>query len=294
MKFINLTIGKKISAGFGICLIMLAFVGIISFFGIRQLMRDAEEVIDGNLLDAALAQKELDHLNSAGKVNALLTDYNVTAINIEINHRKCPLGSWLYGEERKKAETLVPELSDLFKSIEMPHQKYHESVAAITENFKQADIMLPTLLVQRMVDHLNWAAKIRDDVMTQAGTIEVETDPTKCALGKWLNSDQAEKTYKNGDAEFRREWDQLLGTHKKLHQSALNVQKALNISPENAVTALQSQTLPLLNSTINHLNNLKAEAEHEIAGMKKANEIYTRSDRTSPGIHSFIIGFAAL
>ena len=155
MNWKNLTIGKKITVGFGIVLVMLTAVGLLCFTGVGSIVGNATQVIEGNKLDGVLAQREVDHLNWANRVNELLTNDSITALNVETDHHKCGFGKWLFGEGRKEAEILVPELASLFTEVETPHQKLHESAIEIGKIFKQADRELPTLLEKRMVDHLH-------------------------------------------------------------------------------------------------------------------------------------------
>ena len=63
MNWKNLTIGKRNAVGFGILFIMLVAVGLLSFTGVRSIVRNAEQVIKGNRLEGTLAQKEIDLLN---------------------------------------------------------------------------------------------------------------------------------------------------------------------------------------------------------------------------------------
>lgn len=133
MSWKNLTIGKKIAAGFGIILIMLTAVGLISFTGISKIITNADQVIEGNRLDSLLAQKEVDHLSWASKVIEVVTDDELTTLDIETDDHKCGLGKWLYGEGRKRAEAFVPTLGPLLKSIEAPHRRLHESAIQIAQ-----------------------------------------------------------------------------------------------------------------------------------------------------------------
>ncbi len=227
MNWREMTIGKKIGAGFGIILVLLTIVGIMSYTGTRGIVGNAEEVIDGNKLDGNLAQKEVDHLNWVNKVNALLTNDEVTKLEIETDDHKCGFGKWLYGEGRKEAEHLVPTLAPLFKEIETPHLALHNSAIAIGKVFRQANPNLPTLFTQREVDHLKWAAKIRDVFIQKKDDLGVQTDPTRCALGKWLISDEAKAAYRDGDGDFKQAWDAMVDTHKGLHQSAIGIESHL-------------------------------------------------------------------
>ena len=58
MNWKNLTIGKKIATGFGVIILLLIVLSVISFTGVGSIVKNAEEVIDGTALDGELAQKE--------------------------------------------------------------------------------------------------------------------------------------------------------------------------------------------------------------------------------------------
>ncbi len=283
MNWKNLTIAKKITLGFGIILALLSVVGLLSFTGVRNIVSDAGQVIDGNKLDGILAQKEVDHLNWVNRVNALLTDDAVTKLQVQTDHKKCGFGKWLYGEERNQAEQLVPSLASLLKAIEEPHERLHKSAIAIGKHFKQADTKLPALILQREIDHLNWAAKIRDTFLKNDRNLNVQTDPTLCALGKWLRTEEATHAYEKGDRDFRAKWDEMVSHHKSLHESAKVIEQLVKHSPEEAKLAYSDTTMPLLNKTIKNLRDLHKEAEHELKGIQKAKEIY--ASETLPSLH---------
>ena len=274
MNFKNLTIGKMVAVGFGVVLALLTLVGFLSYTGVGGTVTNAGLVIDGNMLDGVLAQKEVDHLNWTGKVTALLTDENVTELNVQVDDHKCGFGEWLYGEGRKEAEILVPSIAPLLKEVQEPHRKLHESAIAIGKVFKQANAQLPTLFAEREIDHLKWAARIRDTLLRESDSLDVQTDPTKCALGKWVNSEEAKTAYTNAGVDYKREWNNLLGTHEELHQSAIEIQKSLKISQEAARTVFEKKTLSILSKTLGQLEELQAEAEHELQGMFEANKVY--------------------
>ncbi|MDY7033966.1 MAG: methyl-accepting chemotaxis protein [Thermodesulfobacteriota bacterium] len=224
MKVRNLTIGKKNTLGFGVVLILLGLVVVLSFTGVGGIVKNAEHVIDGNRMDGMLAQMEVDHLNWAGQVNALLTDDTITELHVETNHRKSNFGKWLYGDGRKEAEKLVPSLSPILKDIERPHRKLHESAIAIRENFKQADPTLPGYLATRELDLLEWVVQVNEIFSKNLPGLDVNTDDHKCLLGQWLYGDGAKKAAA-GDEEFAQLIKPLKESHKRLHQSAIEIQE---------------------------------------------------------------------
>jgi methyl-accepting chemotaxis protein len=125
------SIGIKIKMGFGITLLLLAVVVALSFTGVGRLLVNAQDVITSNILEKLLAQREVDHLNWAKKVSAFILDENKTALGVELDDHKCGFGKWLYGEERKKTESVFTTLTPLLKEVEEPHRLLHLSATAI-------------------------------------------------------------------------------------------------------------------------------------------------------------------
>jgi len=130
-----MTIGKRIWMGFGLVLVLLVFLGLVAVRGISSIVANANEVILGNTLDRNLAQKEIDHLNWVAEVNELLTNAAVDELHVQTDDHKCAFGKWLYGEGRREAERRLPELASLFKAVEAPHRRLHESAIAIAEAY---------------------------------------------------------------------------------------------------------------------------------------------------------------
>lgn len=125
------TIGKRIGLGFGGGLGLLFLLAVFNFFGVGRIVGDAERVIEGNKLNAELAQREVDHLNWAAKVSGFLLDDQVSELAVETDYHKCGFGKWYYGKERTHAEELIPAIKPLLVQIEEPHKKLHESASAI-------------------------------------------------------------------------------------------------------------------------------------------------------------------
>jgi methyl-accepting chemotaxis protein len=169
MNLKQLTIGKQIALGFGVVLILLLILGSLSFTGVGGIVENAEEVIQGNKLDGNLAQKEVDHLNWANQINALLTDDSVTTLDVQTDHHKCGFGKWLYGEGRKEAEELVPDLVPILKEIEEPHKKLHASAIEIRKVFKQPHAGLALALSNRLTEHVHWVGDLGQALASEAG-----------------------------------------------------------------------------------------------------------------------------
>ncbi len=284
MKPQSLTIGKKIAAGFGIVLALTAAIVLISYLGVEHIVKNAGEVVSGNRLDALLAQKELDHLNWAGRVNALLTDEKVTTLDVQTDDHLCAFGKWLYSEQRRQTEQIVPALSPLLKEIEVPHQHLHLSAVEIGRLFKPADTDLPIILAEREIDHLRWAAKIRDAFLAGKNSLDVETDPARCALGKWIHSDRTAHIYQAGTSAFKQKWDHMLTAHKTLHESAAAIIQKMSASREDALKVYEKETLPTLDRTLSLIEEMKIESRNYLVGQQEARSVY--ATKTIPALEA--------
>jgi len=132
MHWKNFKLSLKFAFGFGLVIVLLCVVGAWSAIGIGGIVGNAGEVISGNKMRGDLVQKIVDHLNWAGKVNALLTNKNIHTLDVQTDPHKCGFGKWYYGEGRKEAERLVPDLKPLLDQVEDPHTRLHHSAVAIS------------------------------------------------------------------------------------------------------------------------------------------------------------------
>ena len=203
MNWKQITIGKKIAIGSGVILILLAVIGFLSYSGVDNIVRNAREVIRGNELDGILAQKEVDHLNWANKVNDLLTNDTVTKLEVQTDDHKCGFGEWLYGEGRIQAETLVPSLASLLKEIEEPHRKLHESAVEISHVFEQPHTGLALTLSERLTDHVSWVGRLGKALASEAGGLYSYQALLKNAVDQAMSVIQTDDNENQADLKTR-------------------------------------------------------------------------------------------
>ncbi len=131
MGWKNLSIGGKLAAGFGSILLLLAIISVSGWlsFGIVNAEIDNTKFLSG--VKDLLLQKEIEHLQWRDSVTTLFTDVQKTSLDAQTDSHKCKLGIWLLGEERKKAETKLPEIAALLQQLESPHRELHESIMAM-------------------------------------------------------------------------------------------------------------------------------------------------------------------
>jgi methyl-accepting chemotaxis protein len=283
MNWKNMTIGKKIAGGFGLVLTLLGAVVLLSYTGVGSIVTNAGEVIDGNRLDGNLAQKEVDHLNWANRVNALLNDVNVHKLAVETDDHKCGFGKWLYGEGRKHAEKLVPSLAPILKKIEAPHRHLHESAVQIGQLYRDVDGAMGNFLREKKTDHLAWAHKVKDVFVDPDLTeIKAETDSHKCGLGQWMYS-EAVSRLRGENAVFDAAWKALEEPHDKLHTSAKTLQQYLDRADRaGAGQYYMGTTKPLAYECLAKIDALLAWHDQQVADAREAGTVY--AEHTLPAL----------
>jgi methyl-accepting chemotaxis protein len=89
-------------------------------------------------LPLLLTEKEGDHLKWIGKCYELFAE-NKAELNVALEHDKCGLGLFLFGEKAQKLMTEDKEMASLLKSIEAPHKHLHESARKIKAVWNNTD-----------------------------------------------------------------------------------------------------------------------------------------------------------
>jgi len=80
-------------------------------------------------------------------------------------------------------------------------------------------------MLQREVDHLNWALKLSTDI--PKNQVTVEKDYTKCGFGKWYYSD-ARTNAERLLPKLKDLFSSIEEPHKRLHQSSIDIADKLN------------------------------------------------------------------
>ncbi len=277
MKWKNIKLGRKFLIAFGVIIGLLVISSLWSVFGISKLVVNAGEVVDGNALRSDLEHKYVQHLLWAGQVSDLLNNDEVTALNVQMDDHKCDFGQWYYGEGKKRALELAPELAPVFDQMEEPHTHLHATAKRIDAVFVQADRAVGAFLCEAKSDHLIWINTVKDLLMDgrQANSLGVQLDPTLCAFGKWFYSEETQELQAQYP-EFKEFCQQIEKHHNALHHGGKDVEALLK---ENAISearrAFRNEVEPEGKSTLHYLNSMIAWNEAHLAGMDEAQRIYT-------------------
>lgn len=281
MKWKNFKLGKKFSIGLGAMIVLLCVAILIALKGIGGIVNNAGEVIDGNRLRSDLEHKYVQHLEWSHQVSELLTNDEVVELDVQMDPHKCAFGQWYYGEGRKEAEKLVPELKETLDMMETPHKNLHASAQFIQDVFVQADRTVGQFLREKKSDHLLWVKKVAEAIISNQSKVDVQKDPTQCSLGKWLASEEALELSKEY-TEFKAMIDEIHPYHNALHKSVVDIEKYMVINNRGAATHMfKTQTQESAQNTLNMINTMIAWNNKHLDGMDQANEIYAKSTTTN-------------
>ena len=270
----NLKIGTKMIIMAGSILVLMLITLIWGISGLSTTVANGEEMAEGNKLRGELLAREVDHLNWVKGVSTFLTDEQVTELTVQLDHTKCALGKWLYGDSRQQAEVFVPELADDLKALETPHQQLHETAVRIKSVFRQANPNLAKFLTEKELDHVSWVSKVQSGIISGNAQLNVEFDHTKCGFGQFLYGDTGKKAAQQHPALAKILQD-LKAPHEELHKHGKQIASLLSSGDRGAAEQFFNANIVMtLEATQKLLKKASMEITIALAGQKKANEIF--------------------
>lgn len=282
----NLTITKRLLLGFLSILILLVVIAGFAYFGLGTVRSGMDTALSKSSIASEIKQREIDHLNWAQTVGALFTDKNQTHLTVQTDPHKCAFGQWYYGEGRAAAERLMPALKPLFDKIEEPHRLLHESATAINGVFRQADASLPIFLTEKQKEHLQWANRCLSTLVENGDSFDVQIDPSKCALGKYLGGNEAAGLAQN-DPEMAKLFEAIREPHRILHGGAAKIQQFWDKNnPEAKIKAqaiYSDEVVPAMEQVQECLEKMKEHANENLKGLESAKAIYEEQTKTYLG-----------
>jgi methyl-accepting chemotaxis protein len=282
VRWKDFKVSAKLTVGFGVVLVLLVGLAAWSYLGVQGITDNAEEVIGGNQLRGDMVQREVDHLNWANQVNALITDDSVTELTVETDPTKCAFGEWYYSDARNHAEHEIPALSPLLQDIEKPHNHLHASAVDIADHYRLVDMELGSFLREVKTDHLSWAHRVKDLLIDpNAPTDGVQTDPTQCNLGLWLYSDEV-RQMRREDPEFDTAIAAIVEPHAELHQRAVQVIQFKNAGQYAAARDYYYANMrDLAYEVLAQVDGIVAWHDTQVAGYNEARRIYATKTKTN-------------
>ncbi|MBM4129881.1 methyl-accepting chemotaxis protein [bacterium] len=142
-------------------------------------------------------------------------------------------------------------------------------------------------ILQREVDHLNWALKVQAAAQNGGKSdVEIQTDPTQCAFGRWYLSEDRKRAEAAMPelADILRRIDD---PHRRLHEGAARL---LGADGEDALAVYRESTAPALAE----VRGLLHEAVETAAAGVKTNEAMQAAAARSTRVAVLALGIVAL
>ncbi|WP_321391629.1 methyl-accepting chemotaxis protein [uncultured Desulfuromusa sp.] len=277
--FDNLKISKKMFLLSGIILGLLLIVLIVGMYGMDKSVKSGRRVTESEALISKLSQLEIDHLNWAGQVAVFLSDDNVNNLSVQVDHKLCGFGKWYYGEGRRQAELMIPEIAADLRALEEPHKLLHDTAKKIKAAYRPADLELPEFLIEKEVDHLSWAFKVQMAILAKQQGVDVQFDHKQCSLGKYIYSNEGRKAAAE-NPELAKVFNDLEEPHKMLHQHGARINELLQSGRFDAATTYFSQqAVPTLLQVRNLVGAAVEVAKEAVKGKQAAENIYLTESR---------------
>ena len=276
MAWKNIKIQVKFFIAFGSMILVLALLSIVSIWNIQLVISNAEAVINGNKLKFDIIQKEVDHLNWAAQLSNYINDDNIGDLNIQTDPTQCEFGIWLYGEGRKSAEELVPQLSAVLRDIEGFHTQLHDSAIKIENNYSSIDRTLGNFIREKELDHIVWKLGLLDYITDKDITsLQVQTEPAKCDLGRWLYSGEID-LLATDHQELGDLISKIIPVHEELHLSAVALETLVESGhTDEALVYFHTTIEDLSKKIMRYLDDIINWHNDELDAMARSRKIFT-------------------
>jgi len=245
MHLKDFSIRNKLILSFGIVLLLMLLVGISS------IIKSSEYAKVANMAEFVV-QKEVDHLKWTEKINETFL-LNKNAIEVQTDGRKCGMGKWYYSFIKTEEFKKIPKsLQEAISTLEKPHLELHSKAQEISDIYKKFHPGLMATLHQRLSEHRKWVVAVATAVLKNKKA-NVQIDPTKCAFGKWLNSEEMARI-KRSWPEFEKMIEGIRPHHNAIHASASEINK----EPDQLqkVNIFLTKSLPKLNELSKRFNKI--------------------------------------
>ncbi len=245
MKKKTYSLGAKLYGGFGALLLILTVLAGFVFLDLNVISSSSEDYIETSKHSEFMIEKEVDHLKWVRDLENLFIN-NLERAEVEEDHKKCSLGKFIYGEEAKVLAAQDPVLAQLLEEIKGPHEKLHASATTINDTWRRRHDGLSLALKTYLDGHRVWVSKVSRMLIERNPDIEVQTDHTKCAFGKFLASDEY-AAYAADFPELQTAMEEIRAPHEAVHSSAAAIRSAIAEGRfEEAVAVYTETTEPAL------------------------------------------------
>ncbi len=174
-SFRNLTVGQKISFCFGLLFFVIVILGIFWQLGISSLKKDEQKKNDLIELKEKLREMQVVHYHWVDSLRDAARKHS--RFEGETDPTQCVFGKWYYSYKLP-----YPELEGLYRSLEEPHKKLHQSAVPVIRSIQQGNSAdAERLSLQSRQGNLPELMKVYDPFLAGIGDVyaKYKTDAEK-------------------------------------------------------------------------------------------------------------------
>ncbi|MDD2557799.1 MAG: methyl-accepting chemotaxis protein [Desulfuromonas sp.] len=231
----NLNVGQKLFLLASAILALMLVVMFSGYMGISKTVESGEHTNEIQETAKLLGTLEIAHLVWADSVGEFLANDAINTLDAQTDHALCGFGTWYYGPERKRVESLLPEAIGALQQLEQPHRNLHATVNKIKAVYKASDADLPRLLTKSELKYVDWAHAIEFAIVDRRGSVDVNVDPQKCELIQFINT-AGGKMLQKYNGELGQVLDTLIPIHSALYAAASTIDELLAAQRFDAAT----------------------------------------------------------
>ena len=216
--FGNLTIKKKMGYITGAISLATAAMIYISINGVKDLADSSNELSIHSHKMEQIDDVIASHEVFIGSLEKALIDNK--PFDGQLDPNNCVLGKWWSKFSTSPDYDELPnEIKSKFVPMLQKHKELHQSARNYNENYIHFDQNLRAIVLQKKIDHLQWAMKLSEAIISHK-IPQIQTDPTKCKFGTWFERYKNSNSFHTLKQEEQKLFYDLEAPHKKLHQSA--------------------------------------------------------------------------
>jgi len=256
----NLKLKTKLFGGFGILVVFLIIISIVSIRELNTISNSAPKI--EYILRAEVSISKLT-IRLRTLINVFQTkEERITTVENFYKFRK------EYREEMEKFEKIADEkekkLLEECKTSVTAFAEVNNKILKINEEIINREILNPFAMLADIeklkLAHYILVRKILESIVSRK-TFEGGTDPTICAFGKWMN--EKGKNIKN--KVFLENMQQVMEEHNNFHHSVANIQEELKKgNSEGALAIYNKITMPNVNKVFEVFDKMSVECEEII------------------------------
>jgi len=280
--FKNISLNMKLYYGFGAVLALLAVLATAALLSLNGIGAESDNYVRESDHERLILEKELALYRWIAELQRLFSqNLETTEVDVQTDHTKSGIGQFIYGEEGKVLTEADQKAGEFLEKMKDPNERLHSSAKLIKAAWKKRHRGLTQLLHDRLHDILAWTLKVSESIIERNSSPDVQLDPTKCAFGLFLASDQL-REYIKDFPQLGQIMDSVRLPHERLHESASRIATALRAGRyEEANQIYVTVTLPALQDVEKYFKQaIEAEIALE-AAQQESQDIFATQTLTA-------------